>query len=138
MSRSNQYPEHCVIWPGKLDKDGYGCLWAGKYKRAHRVFYSLFLGEIPSGMVVRHTCDTPACVNPAHLEVGTQTENIGDRVRRKRTAHGTKSGQAKLNADQVRAIRNGMSRDEAIAAFGIKKSCYYRTRNGEGYLDVSS
>lgn len=57
------------------------------------------------GDVIRHKCDNPRCINPAHLEIGTQLENIQDRDTRGRTALGIQHGLAKLTADNVRFIR---------------------------------
>lgn len=62
-------------------------------------------GPIPAGMVVRHTCDDGLCVNPDHLVLGTQADNMRDMVERDRSARGTRNGHARLDEEQVRAIR---------------------------------
>ena len=71
----------CWIWMGCVDKLGYGrmssCFGKPPFK-AYRVSYELFVGKIPDGLLVRHKCDTPSCVNPNHLEVGTQKDNVND------------------------------------------------------------
>lgn len=77
----------CWVWKGSLTHNGYG-----RFKRnylslkAHRVSYELYLGEIPEGLLVLHMCDNPACVNPSHLTVGTQTENVRDCIVKGRKA----------------------------------------------------
>lgn len=76
-------------------------------KRLHRVVYKETYGEIPDGLVVRHKCDNPNCINPEHLELGTHADNVRDRVERNRSAKGSNNGRAKLTEDDVRYIRSG-------------------------------
>ncbi len=61
-----------------------------KNQYAHRVAYELATGPIPEGMVVCHRCDTPACINPDHLFVGTQQDNIADMHRKGRRVYATR------------------------------------------------
>lgn len=69
----------CWLWSGGTDRHGYGTQWvAGRVVYAHRIFYEQHVGAIPDGQVVRHKCDTPTCVNPAHLLPGTQGDNMRD------------------------------------------------------------
>lgn len=76
----------CILWTGCSDKDGYGIIGIKKnYFRAHRVSYSLSYGEIPNGLFVCHKCDTPSCINPNHLYLGTNSDNQKDVVKRKRS-----------------------------------------------------
>jgi hypothetical protein len=98
----------CWLWTANVNECGYGnFMLSGKRHLAHRVAYSLFIKEIPKGMCVCHKCDTPACVNPHHLFIGTVKDNMNDMVRKKRSnkpkheAH----NKAKLTWDQVREIR---------------------------------
>lgn len=76
-------PEECWPWVGsKLKGREIGTFWNGdQVVYAHRVSYELANGLIPAGLVVRHRCDNSICVNPAHLLVGTQYENMQDRKR---------------------------------------------------------
>jgi hypothetical protein len=70
----------CWLWTGGLTKSGYGSFGADTNwpMRAHRYSYLRFNGPIPDGQVVRHKCDVMCCVNPKHLEVGTQADNMND------------------------------------------------------------
>lgn len=69
----------CWLWIGSKNNMGYGRInIKGKIKLAHRVAYELNIGEIPKGKFLLHTCDTPLCVNPKHLLIGTQKDNLQD------------------------------------------------------------
>lgn len=72
----------------------------------HRVVYENIFGKIPEGLVVRHKCDNPNCINIEHLELGTHADNVADRVERERSATGVDNGRAKLTEDDVRFIRS--------------------------------
>jgi hypothetical protein len=81
----------CWLWTGtKGTKSGYGIfkVSVGKTVSAHRMAWQLAFGPIPEGLVVRHDCDTPACVNPSHLSVGTHAQNSRDAITRGRWSHG--------------------------------------------------
>lgn len=102
----------CWLWKASRNKDGYGMI--GFRRRsigAHRVSYVLFRGDQVPGLSVLHTCDVPACVNPFHLYLGTQAQNVRDRVIRGRSRHpfGENHGRAKLSADDVTAIRAALA-----------------------------
>ena len=78
-------PSGCWEWTGYRSHDGYGQFTLfGKGWRAHRASHVLFIGEIPDGYFVLHSCDNPPCVNPAHLRAGTPKENVQDMVERGR------------------------------------------------------
>lgn len=75
----------CWLWTGCRDDQGYGRTWAdGKSTNTHRLAYRLAHGEIPESAYVLHSCDNPPCVNPAHLRIGTQLDNMRDRSERGR------------------------------------------------------
>lgn len=75
-------------------------------KLAHRLAYELAVGPIPAGYVVLHTCDTPRCVNPDHLKVGTQADNIADAVSKGRYTAWHKTG---IRLDGRKALRQPLS-----------------------------
>ena len=74
----------CWIFMGAVNEKGYGIVGTGgrgkPNDRAHRITYKHFLGEIPSGMLVCHKCDTPSCCNPEHLFLGTDKDNSRDKI----------------------------------------------------------
>lgn len=79
--------ENCWEWQGGKDRDGYGHIRVeGKLWQAHR-FSTLLDGRDPAGKVVMHQCDNPSCVNPKHLKLGTQADNVYDMVAKKRHKH---------------------------------------------------
>lgn len=92
----------------------------GKTQLLHRLIYSEKHGEIPDGMVVRHKCDNPSCVNIEHLELGTHAQNVSDRVQRNRSAIGSNHGRSKLKESDVRCIRNDITSSNQKLA---KKYC---------------
>jgi len=94
----------CWIWTankaGKYGQLAYGT--TSKY--AHRLSYELHVGEIPKGMCVCHKCDTPLCVNPEHLFLGTVKDNNYDCMNKGRAAIGEKAGKVKLKESEVLEI----------------------------------
>jgi hypothetical protein len=76
----------CLLWEGATVR-GYGVHWDSQRNRcvrAHRTAYEAFYGPIPEGINVLHSCDNPACINPLHLRVGTQAQNMTDMYERGR------------------------------------------------------
>jgi hypothetical protein len=78
----------CWEWTATRNKKGYGVIWDGKTRGAHRVAYELFVGPIPEGLQLDHLCRVRHCVNPAHLEPVTCRENLlrGETITAKRAA----------------------------------------------------
>ena len=118
-------PSSCWMWTAGRDTGGYGLLRDGKIKKAHRVSYELHNGDIPEGLFVMHSCDTPACVNPAHLSLGTHADNMRDKMAKKRGNYlrGEMGRNVKLKAADVLGIRhmytNGGTYRGMAPLFGI-------------------
>lgn len=102
---------------------------------AHRTAYEVWVGDIPSGEGVRHKCDNPPCINPAHLTVGTQADNMRDKVERNRQARGSKHGCAKLTEDIARQIvfaRNaGIGTKELSETYGVSTTTIKQIISGK-------
>jgi len=111
----------CWIWMGSTktsrgeERGRY--MIGGKREYAHRIAYRLFKGDVPEGMQVNHHCDNTICVNPDHLYLGTQQDNVTDRVVRGREGnrHGEINGRAKLTESQVRHIRDSPESNVTLA-----------------------
>lgn len=132
-------PSGCWLWTGKNAAGGYGYVeWTKAL--AHRHAWESLRGPIPAGMLVRHTCDVPACINPAHLRVGTRQENTADALARQRVAAGTHHPAAIFTADQVREIRaryaNGETQWSLGNEFGASRSTIWALLTGKTYKHV--
>jgi hypothetical protein len=110
----------------------------GKQTPVHRFIYEQCFGEIPEGMVVMHKCDNHLCINPEHLILGTQLENMQDCTRKKRNAFGEHNGHAKLTEQQVICILRDLtsSNEELACKFNIstRQICSIRCGKSWKYL----
>jgi hypothetical protein len=127
----------CLEWQAGRCYDGYGQVRNGtRTLRAHRVAYELACGPIPAGLLVRHKCDNPICVNPEHLEPGTHADNARDASERGRRRVGKGSLSLRLTAADkpnilalhargvdIRVIAGGY----AMSVDAIKNVIYGRT-----------
>jgi len=98
----------CWLWNRYINANGRGSMkMGGKTYLVHRASYILHKGPIPDGLLVCHSCDVKHCVNPHHLWVGTQKDNIQDCVRKGRVANrnGERNPQSKLTQEEVLLIR---------------------------------
>jgi len=123
------HPSGCWIWTAHKDKGGYGRLRIkGKDRRAHRFIWEVTFGSIPKGKFVCHHCDTPSCVRLDHLFIGTNQDNMDDKVAKKRQfiPKGILHSQNKLTEENVFTIRalgqQGVRQKNIAAKFGISQS----------------
>lgn len=147
-SRSIPVPEcGCILWLGNVNEQGYGRISSrGNWFLAHRIAFEIATGaEVPSGLGVCHKCDTPLCINPAHMFVGTQRENMLDATRKGRMASGDRAGSrthrhkwmrggeachsAKLTQHDVDLIIASSLPHRTLAAqFNVTHSCIYHIK----------
>lgn len=133
----------CWIWAGTLNNYGYGSIPLGRRGAnvgAHRIAWSLKNGQIPRGMFICHKCDTPACVNPDHLFLGTHAENMEDmrNKRRFRKAEGELNTRCKLRGDQVMEIFESSLKPKDLAdIYGVSKATVYAIKNGDRWSHLT-
>ena len=127
----------CWIWVGSRQTHGYGSFPYQGENKAHRVSYRLFKGDIPPGMKVLHKCDVRACVNPDHLFIGTQKENVHDMMNKGRNRvkplPGELNPMAKLTYESVQKIRDlatsGIKQIDLARQFGVSPMAISRVVN---------
>lgn len=134
----------CWVWTG-AKSSGYGSFRVGdSVKTAHRVAWEMVRGPIPPGdhhgtTCVCHTCDNPVCVNPDHLFLGSQADNVADRDRKNRRAppNGSKNGRTSLCESDVLLIRE-MDHPRSVIAewFGISEQAVYRIRTRNTWAHI--
>lgn len=126
----------CVVWQGRLNHKGYGLIsYKGKYRSTHRIVYEALIGEIPAGMHVLHRCDNRRCVNTEHLFLGTNRDNIEDKIAKDRS--GKKLTIAKV-LEIKRMLAAGEPHSRIAARFGIVSSIVSRIKTGHRWGHVTS
>jgi hypothetical protein len=130
----------CWQWQGSLNAKGYGWFYypPRNMVHAHIVAWELYKGS-RQGLYVLHTCDNPGCVNPGHLYLGTQQDNVRDRDARQRRAppKGSLNGRATLTEKQVVAIRLDPRAPRFVAkAFNTTSRIVQRIRRKETWRHV--
>ena len=132
MSKVHKAENGCWLWEAYRMKNGYGLFRTPtKNELAHRVSYRLFSGPLDARDVM-HKCDTPACVNPQHLHLGTRKENMQDAKEKKRMRVGENHGRSKLTNEQMELVKqsNGLQR-EIAAVFGVSQGHVSAIKNGK-------
>lgn len=125
----------CHLWTKGITGAGYPNFWDGSHKLgAHRFAWSLVNGPIPKGLQICHRCDTPLCVNPAHLFLGTHKDSAVDSIRKNRQAGGERNPNARLTVANVVEIRQTNTKAAILAEkFGVKVNTVAAIRGGRGW-----
>lgn len=152
----------CQNWTGPINNEGYGVLFlksvkangGRQVKSAHRFSYEKYVGPIPDSMCLMHSCDNRRCVNPAHLSVGTWSENNKDRSIKGRSGSKTYSAEdkekyskmfrgsgnanAKLTEEQAREIKycTTMGCAQLAKKFGVSRITVQTIRSGRAWKHV--
>ena len=135
--------DECWLWQKGKDEDGYGAFWwHNRQVKAHRFSWELFSGAVPDGLQVLHGCDTPSCVNPSHLFLGTTQDNTADRNNKGRQIKGESCHSAILSEQQVIEIRKLSSQNvsgrKLARMFGVHYSAIYKLLKGRSWKHVSA
>lgn len=134
----------CWNWVGACLPKGYGMVGMGKrVYRVHRIAYYYFHKVDPLDNDVLHTCDNPKCVNPSHLFLGTNLDNIKDKMNKGRYNHikGSQMGNATLSEDLVKLIKQylaqGYTQTSIAKAFLVTKQTIWKIAHNEAWTHVS-
>jgi hypothetical protein len=132
----------CWDWNGALNKDGYATFSIqGKSYRANRFSWEMHNGEIPDGINVLHKCDNRACVNPNHMFLGSQKDNVQDAISKGRQNQSTKNTHlvgenhpsSKLSNHDIEVIRTvyagGSSLSDIAKVYSVNKTTISRIVN---------
>lgn len=141
FSHVNIGPE-CWTWVGSRNEHGYGnfCI-NGRSHRAHRISWAMTKGKVADGLMVCHMCDNPPCVNPAHLFLGTNRDNMADcigkgRLRRPTAQEGNCRISDKTAIEIVRKNMSGSTQIELSSIYGVSYYTVHMLCRGKrrGYI----
>ena len=135
----------CWIWQKSFGSHGYGNIATGGHRNetVHRVSHEVFIGEIPKGQLVLHSCDNRKCCNPEHLRSGTYKDNSSDAISRGRNKLppvmiGSDHVNAKLTEEEVLEIyMSTLSQRKLAALFGVSQKLIHCIKRGKAWQHVT-
>jgi len=146
MSRIAYGASECWYWIGGISDLGYGRVGKGEHVAAHRASWTHFRGPIPEGMKVLHKCDLRCCVNPDHLFLGTQAENVADMFAKGRNRTTPQPGESNamsvltaVQVSQMRQIRKrtNLSHKKIAGLFNVSTMTAFRAITGQSWKKIS-
>lgn len=132
----------CHNWTRAKTGSGYGAIVINQRTLcAHRIAFELANGPIDDDALVLHSCDNPACVNPAHMRLGTHEDNMNDKIVRSRVPAGESHYHSKATKEQVieimRLFSEGKTGKEITDITGLSKGIVYNVKYGKAWSDVT-
>lgn len=127
----------CLIWLGALDKSGYGKIHINKIGvlKTHRLAWEIENGPILNNSHVLHNCDTRCCINPNHLFLGTNLDNVNDKVFKNRTPFGVNHWKTNFTNQQIEEIRNSTLKTKKLAEiYKVSYGTIWQIRNNKRWL----
>jgi len=139
----------CWVFTGMKTNKGYGKIRVGsrtdgtrKMVSSHRLSWELTNGKIPDGMHVLHRCDNPSCINPAHLFLGSNQDNMSDMANkgRSRKSIGVLNPSVKLTEEQVREIKLRLKNGESVVSmeddYPVGRELLYHIKNNRNWSHI--
>lgn len=125
----------CNLWVGTYSGKGYGQVKINGIKKyAHRVAWELEKGQIPNGLQVLHHCDTPRCINTLHMFLGTNKDNVNDKVKKGRQQN---ISLRKLSNCEIKEIRCSFNGCRTLAKkYNVSKSAIQEIKKYKTYKNV--
>lgn len=135
---NNINEKECIEFSGSKDESGYGLKTVnGKTRRVHRLVWEQYNGKIPDKMMVCHKCDNPSCINPTHLFLGTNSDNMKDMYKKGRGNNffKDKNPKRKLTQQQVieikKLLNNGKTQQEIANIFSVNRTLISQIKLGK-------
>jgi len=141
LARNHTKVGDCWLWNKSLRGGGYGYLKiSGRKYVSSRVSYTHYKGEIPDGYFVCHKCDNPSCINPDHLFIGTQKDNMQDKIAKGRVGN-TRCHDTKLKPMDVLTIRSclesGISKKDIARYYRLDRRYIFGIERGDYWKDIT-
>jgi len=147
LSKVAKFPnDPCWYWIGYISRGGYGRfgvttkIEGKKSKDAHRVSWELHFGAIPKGLYVCHRCDVRACVNPKHLFLGTNDDNMKDMIKKGRCPRGTGRYNSKLSPRKIKTIKKLLAKNipqaKIASCFKVSQSLISNIKQGKTWKHI--
>lgn len=125
--------ENCWEWQGNKNKQGYGTFRNGKMDKAHRISWVLHYGNNIGPLYVCHKCDNPSCVNPYHLFLGTNFENMRDMVEKGRLKQRNNVKLTEEQVSEIRSYKGNCTHKQLGEKYGVSKSAITAIKNNRNW-----